>query len=431
MKKFLIAFLLLFPAVASAQLNVVQGGTGTTTFPANYIVVGSSALRLTAKTSADLGLENALTFNSPLSRSVNTISFLFNTANTWTALNTFSAGATSTGLTVTGKSFFDGGWAQSATSTGTFGIDISGGCFAVNGTCLASGGSGTVTNIATTFPISGGPITTTGTLSFLWGTTSPWTTGQSVFVNANGKLSSVATGTVSAGSSQITVTAGRSVLGGSLAIDCATATAGQSGCLSSTDWSTFNNKGAGTVTSIIAGIGLTGGTITAAGTVALASYFSTTSAETRGQMPYWTSTAGTPATFGTVSTTSQTLPANMTTSGTMGALVGGTTGTLSQYQPPSFTIATSTWVGTTTYALRIPLNTQTFNGFYCLTQPGAATLNIQWGTWTSSTTLSNASSTKNFNAKTLSLTAGGLLAVEIGTPSGSPSQITCTAKITD
>jgi hypothetical protein len=56
------------------------------------------------------------------------------------------------------------------------------------------------------------------------------------------KLGSVATGTVSAGSSAITVTAGRAAIGGALAIDCATSGSGQNGCLSSTDWSTFNNK---------------------------------------------------------------------------------------------------------------------------------------------------------------------------------------------
>jgi len=73
-------------------------------------------------------------------------------------------------------------------------------------------------------------------------TTSPWTTGQVAFVNSNGNVSSVATGTVSAGSTAITVTAGRSVLGGALAIDCAAAGASQNGCLSSGDWSTFNGK---------------------------------------------------------------------------------------------------------------------------------------------------------------------------------------------
>jgi hypothetical protein len=42
------------------------------------------------------------------------------------------------------------------------------------------------------------------------------------------------------------------------------------GYLSSTDWNTFNNKGSGTVTSITAGTGLNGGTITGSGTIDLA-----------------------------------------------------------------------------------------------------------------------------------------------------------------
>jgi hypothetical protein len=42
------------------------------------------------------------------------------------------------------------------------------------------------------------------------------------------------------------------------------------GLLTAADWTTFNSKGSGTVTSITAGTGLTGGTITTTGTVALA-----------------------------------------------------------------------------------------------------------------------------------------------------------------
>lgn len=55
-------------------------------------------------------------------------------------------------------------------------------------------------------------------------------------------LGSVATGTVSVGSTALTVTAGRSVIGGALSIDCATSSGSQNGCLSSTDWTTFNSK---------------------------------------------------------------------------------------------------------------------------------------------------------------------------------------------
>src|SRR3990167_3852125 len=54
-------------------------------------------------------------------------------------------------------------------------------------------------------------------------------------------LSTVATGTVS-GTNGITVTAGRAAVGGALAIDCTAAGAGATGCLSSADWTLFNNK---------------------------------------------------------------------------------------------------------------------------------------------------------------------------------------------
>jgi hypothetical protein len=48
------------------------------------------------------------------------------------------------------------------------------------------------------------------------------------------------------------------------------ATGSQDGYLDSADWTTFNNKGNGTVTSITAGTGLNGGTITSSGTIDLA-----------------------------------------------------------------------------------------------------------------------------------------------------------------
>ena len=74
---------------------------------------------------------------------------------------------------------------------------------------------GTVTNIVTTAPITGGPITSTGTIGITQATTST------------------------------------------------------NGYLSSTDWNTFNGKGTGTVTSVVGGTYLTGGTITTSGTLAV------------------------------------------------------------------------------------------------------------------------------------------------------------------
>jgi hypothetical protein len=52
-------------------------------------------------------------------------------------------------------------------------------------------------------------------------------------------------------------------------ISMAAATGSVNGYLTSTDWTTFNSKGNGTVTSITAGTGLSGGTITSSGTIAI------------------------------------------------------------------------------------------------------------------------------------------------------------------
>jgi Chaperone of endosialidase len=51
------------------------------------------------------------------------------------------------------------------------------------------------------------------------------------------------------------------------AISIPAATSSVNGYLSSTDWSTFNNKGSGSVTSVATGLGLSGGTITTSGTL--------------------------------------------------------------------------------------------------------------------------------------------------------------------
>ncbi len=82
------------------------------------------------------------------------------------------------------------------------------------------GGSGTVTSVATTYPISGGTITTTGTLS----------------------LSDMATTTLT-GTAPIVFSQPINVIGGTASvITCNTASAAQAGCLSAANWTTFNDK---------------------------------------------------------------------------------------------------------------------------------------------------------------------------------------------
>ncbi len=138
---------------------------------------------------------------------------------------------------ISGSSF-----TSTASSTFGNGISLTSGCFFYNGACLVSGGSGSITNIATNYPILGGPITTTGTLSFGGlSTTTPWSIGQIPMVQSNNTISSIATGTVTSNGG-ITATVGQSIIGTGLLIGCTTATASVPGCLSASDWTTFNNK---------------------------------------------------------------------------------------------------------------------------------------------------------------------------------------------
>lgn len=115
-----------------------------------------------------------------------------------------------------------------------------------------SAGAGAAYSIATTSLSISGPfaianpigVLKNGTVTYFGLATTTALSSSNLLYSTNGAagVSGVATGTVSAGSSAITVTAGRSAIGGALAIDCATSGAGQNGCLSSTDWTTFNNK---------------------------------------------------------------------------------------------------------------------------------------------------------------------------------------------
>lgn len=82
-----------------------------------------------------------------------------NYVGTTTATSTLGGGLSATRLLTT------------ATST-IAGINLNAGCYAINGTCLSSGGSGTVTSVDMTVPtglsISGNPITTSGTLALTY-----------------------------------------------------------------------------------------------------------------------------------------------------------------------------------------------------------------------------------------------------------------------
>jgi hypothetical protein len=188
------------------------------------------------------------------------------------------------------------------------------------------GGTGTVTSVAASVPaflsITGSPITTSGTLAISYSgtalpianggtalTTTP-TNGQLLIGNGTGYTLAALTagsnititngaGSISIAGNAGTVTSVSALTLGTSGTDLSstvatgtstpvitlnvpTASASNRGVLSSADWTTFNNKGSGTVTSV----GFTGGIITVATATSTPAF---TVAGTSGGIPYFSS----------------------------------------------------------------------------------------------------------------------------------------------
>ena len=200
--------------------------------------------------------------------------------------------------------------------------------------------------------------------------------------------------------------------GATPAISMPAATGSVNGYLTSTDWTTFNGKGSGTVTSITAGTGLSGGTITGSGTIAIDS----TVATLTGTQTLQNKTLDNTNTV-TLSDTLFTLQDN--TDATKQAnfeLSGITTATTRTYTLPNLTgsLATigniaQTFAGNTAFSnATLSLGTSTANGTYTLgngaTISGATrTINIGTAGVAGSTTAITIGGTAN----TSTITANG------------------------
>jgi hypothetical protein len=158
-------------------------------------------------------------------------------------------------------------WEKANLTAGT-GISVTNGAGSIT---VANTG---VTSVSATSPVvsTGGatPVismsaansTTNGYL-----TSTDWTTFNG---KGNGTVTSVAALTLGTTGSDVSSTVATGTTTPVITLNIPTASATARGLLSSTDWSTFNSKGSGTVTSISTGTGLTGGPITGTGTISLA-----------------------------------------------------------------------------------------------------------------------------------------------------------------
>lgn len=214
---------------------------------------------------AGLNLANANTW-SALQTFGNILVTGSSTLQNFTGLNSTTTNATSTtsfATTASSSKLFTANFngANLTSCTGTNAVTWSAGLFG----CTAIP-QGTVTSVTGTWPItSSGGTTPNITWSGLASSTNLVSSDllYSTGVNTYGQ---VATSTLTA-SSPLTGSFVQIGSGGSLG--CQTASGSQAGCLSSADWTTFNGKGSGSVTSVATNNGITGGTITTTGTLSL------------------------------------------------------------------------------------------------------------------------------------------------------------------
>lgn len=409
-------------------------------------------------------------------------------------------------------------WGNTATSTFASGINLTnGGCFAIGSTCLTAGalggGSTEAVNWATTAILAGTPTYSNGVSGVGATLTEVGNGALSIDSNApaagdrvliknqasafqNGIYTVTQTGSGIAvyiltratdynTPTEITPGITTYVLSGTVNTDSTWAVSYTPPLVIGTNNLTYSEAAGtnGTVTSVALSVpsvlSISGSPITTSGTLAL-TYSGTALPVANGGTGQTTFTAsqlfygnGTNA-VSTVATSSFAVNALLTYTGTLGAFVGGTGGTLNfanaaantvfgnatgasavptffatsslftfspgfsqtaasvaQIEHHSFTYSTSTaWTGTTTIPLEVGYG-ETWNSIQCYTDIG--TLNTQVGYGTASTTMLNASTTIGTVTYTTNnlMTAGNKVKVDVGTPATAPTKITCTEKDTN
>lgn len=202
-------------------------------------------------------------------------------AVTWGGLHTFSAGLTMSGSALTLSSVGGGvvaplkfvtSTAPSAPVTGQMWFDGTDLFFRKSGTTITMSSGGSVSSIVAGTGLTGGTITSTGTLSVDQSFSPTWS-GTHTFNNA---IVFASAQTFNAGKLTIPSQAIGDILYASSVSAWSRLGIGSTGQALVVAGGVPTWAGVGTVTSIVAGTGLTGGTITATGTLAVDQAFSPT-----------------------------------------------------------------------------------------------------------------------------------------------------------
>jgi hypothetical protein len=259
-------------------------------------------------------------------------------------------------------------------------ISVAGGLTLSAGTL--TGASGTVTSVTGTSPVvsSGGatpaismPAATTSVNGYL--TSTDWTTFNN---KGSGTVTSVAALTLGTTGTDLSSTVANGTTTPVITLQVPTASASNRGALSSTDWTTFNSKGNGTVTTV----SFTGGIVTVANPTTTPAF---TIAGTSGGIPYfssastWASSAalaagslvlggGAGATPATTATGTGVVTALGVNTGTAGAFVvnGGALGT-----PSSGTVTNLTGTASININGTVGATTPATGAFTTLSATGA------------------------------------------------------------
>lgn len=277
------------------------GGSGTVTSVATSTGITGGTITTTGTLKADTAL---LSTRARVQKGIDSVVNLISSSGGGTVLSVSAGtGMSFTTITTSGSVNVD-----TATMSTRSRVQKVGDSLAL---LISNAGGGTVTSVTAGSGLTGGTITSSGTIKVDTASTATRARVQKgidsvaalVAASGSGTVTSVDVSVGSAGSN-ISVSGSPITTSGTITLNIPTASASNRGALSSTDWSTFNDKvpasrtitingtlydlsanrswttPSGTVTSVAAGYGINGGTITSTGTHSV----DTTSMSTRSRL---------------------------------------------------------------------------------------------------------------------------------------------------